>query len=154
MGITKVSFDVNAIELKLRQIGDRAVKGGLNVMREEGDAIVDLAREYAPYDEGKLEAAIERNPQEERDENRRAVVQVWVNPQASGSGGMRVGEYAYLMHEGLGPYGDGTYGPGPGTRDKQSMGMDAGGKFLERALRRRAGELGKKLAAMYRRMFA
>jgi hypothetical protein len=153
VGITKVQFDVAAIEAKIRQVGERSVKGGLNVMREEGDRIVDLAREYAPYDEGKLEAAIERNDAEERDDNRRAVVQVWVNPERPGSGGLRVGEYAYLMHEGLGPYGDGTYRPGPGTRDKQDMGMDAGGKYFERAIRRRAGELGKKLAAMYRRMF-
>ncbi len=151
MGITKVAFNIAALEVAIRQTGTKSIKRGLNVMREEGDEIVKLARENAPEDEGDLERAIERDPNEERDENRRAVVSIWVNPEAPGHGGLKVGDYGYLMHEGLAPYGDGTYNPGEGTLAK---GPQAGGKFLERAVMSRRGPLGKKLAAMYRKMFA
>lgn len=149
MGI--VNADINFAETvatQIRQMGVKAAKHGIEFMRVAGDEIVALAKDYAPKDEGDLERAIERNPAEERDDLNRKAVEVWVNPDMPGSGGMKVGDYAYLMHEGLTPYGDGTYRPREGTINK---GPQAGGKFLERAVNEISPGLTDKISDLLRR---
>jgi hypothetical protein len=138
-----VKFDkrqMTNLTVAIKQTGEKAARRAISVMEEEGREIADLARSYAPFDEGMLEDAIksERVPggRDEKGRFVRDAIQVYVDADMPGSGGARtVGEYAYLMHEELGPYGSGRYNPGPGTRAK---GPQAGGKFLDRAVRDRA----------------
>jgi hypothetical protein len=127
-----------ALTLTLQQTGHKAVDGVAQVMREGGEEIAELAKDYAPYDasspagRGHLQDAIEVKT-ERTGINGRLVVTVWVNGNRLGNGGKRIGEYAFLMHEFLAPYGNpAIFHAGPGTLAK---GSKAGGKFLERAYR-------------------
>jgi hypothetical protein len=157
VGVVNIGFSPALMKAAIRQEGARAIKHGIEVMRKEGEAIAELAVENAPYDEGKLEDAIKvREVGGGRGEGGkflRREIEVYVDPDMPGSGGMRVGDYAYLMHEGLGPYGDGTYGLGPGSAAKAATGKEVGGKFLERAVDKIAPRIRQKLEAMYKRLF-
>jgi hypothetical protein len=138
----------------IRQEGERVTKHGIEHMRKEGQAMADLAAAYAPHDEGYLEKAIKsEDAGGGRDGSgrflRREVI-VYVDPDMPGSGGARtVGDYAYLMHEGLAPYGDGTYNRGPGSVAKAATtGQPVGGKFLQRAVEKISTRLTERLARM------
>jgi hypothetical protein len=140
MGLT---FDKNmarALELRLTQTGDRAVKGISDVMREGAEEIQKLAQDYAPYappelggsevEREHLQAAIEI-AEDRGGVNRRLQMTVFVNGRRHGKGGKLIGSYAFLMHELLSPYGAPVFQARAGTLAKGR----AGGKFLERAYR-------------------
>ena len=146
MGIVAVNRNMERdLEFKIRQIGERAAKHGIEFMREEAERAVELARYNAPFDEGKLESAIKLSP-ETIDESRRKSVGIFVDPEMPGSGGMRVGEYAEMVHEDMAPYG--KINRGPGTIAK---GPQAGGKFFERAIKKILPKLTNKIADLLRR---
>jgi len=156
-------LDVESLIAEIRQTGDRAVKGVSDVVRDEGEKVQELARDMAPHDDGYLEAAIkveESKSTQGRDVQGRFTsgggrlqVTVYVDGDMPGSHDRKtVGDYALLMHEGLSPYGDGTYKPGEGTLAKIYAGMKAGGKFLERALRERRKHLIDRSAAIVKRI--
>lgn len=153
-----MSFDKSQmanLTIALRQRGEKAARGVVNVMEEEGKEIADLARSYAPFDEGKLEDAIKseriEGGRDAKGKFQRASVEVFVDGAMPGSGGAQmVGDYAYLMHEELGPYGGGRFNPGKGTLAK---GPQAGGKFLERAVRDRTAAFVAKVKLAVRRAF-
>lgn len=137
MGLVAVDINFPAtVVAQIKQMGVRAAKHAVEEMRDGADEIVEHAKDFAPYDKGCLQAAIERNPNEERDRTMsgRKIVAVWVNPDMRGSGGVggeTVGLYAARMHEQLAPFGSGEYHARSGTTGK---GPEAGGKFLERAI--------------------
>lgn len=149
MGI--VAADLNfarTISTQIRQMGKRAAKHGVEFMRDAADEIVEIAKDYAPYDEGKLEEAIERRPEENRDATMggRRMIGIWVNPEMPGSGGEPVGKYAQRVHEDMQPYGD--INRGKGTIAK---GPQAGAKFLERAIEDVKPRLTDRIVGLLRR---
>lgn len=153
MGVVKINFNPDGISLKIQQIGQRAIKHGVEEMRDSGEEIAKTAQEYAPHNLGNLEEAI-KVLDETRDSERsfRREVNVGVDPSMPGSPGqLSLAEYALYTHEGMAPFGDGTYpGPGKGTRAKGPL---AGGKYLERAYELHVEPLKEKLGRMYRRLF-
>lgn len=133
---------VEELMWRLRQGGQRAVKGAINQMREEALDIRDLAREMAPVDEGDLERSIKvREEGGGRGEGGRFTQKTLVIeidgdvPAGKNKLGetVTVGDYAYIMHEYLTPFG--RYGLGPRSQAKQDgSNVLVGGKFLERAV--------------------
>lgn len=141
--------DVEFLVGRIRQVGDRAVRGVSDIMQEEGEAIAQLAREFAPVDQGNLEEAIK--VEVARGGSRgRISVDVYIDPDmpaphinpdgtvTKGTESKTVGDYAAAMHEGLAPYGSGAFKLGPRSLAKAASGAAVGGKFLERALAKRA----------------
>jgi hypothetical protein len=132
------SADINRLVLHIRQTGEKASSAALQVMREEGNEIKLLAQEFAPYDEGKLEAAIkvETTDRDSRGRFARKEVKVFVDPNMPGSGGAEtVGQYAWYIHENLDPAGSLHLGERSAIKDG-GRGV-VGGKFLERAYNQR-----------------
>lgn len=158
LSASKVKCDVDSLTMTLTQIGERAIRGISDVMKEEGEKIRDLARANAPVDEGDLERAIKMEA-ERTGINGRTQVYVYVDESVTGEDGKEVGEYAKLMHEGLAPYGTGLAGdvnnpdyPGSKSKLKAAMGYDVGGKFLTRALADRYDILMAKVRAIANRV--
>jgi hypothetical protein len=144
VGLVKSNFNPEMLALKIQRMGDSAARRILGVMREEGDKIAELARENAPVDDGELEEAIQV-VENRGGPNGRTVVSVQVDPTATDSKGVPVIQYARIMHEALAPYGTGAFHLGPASRAKDGGGGRVGGKFMERAMRSRIGEMGKKV---------
>jgi hypothetical protein len=128
----------NMLEVRLRQIGDRAEKGMATIMHRHAVRIRDLAREYAPVKTGLLENSIDYSVV--KDGRRKGFV-VFIDLDAvkqTGKNGrvVELGEYAFIMEERLRPFGRG--GPalnlGPGSRYKAASGRKVGGRFLSRAI--------------------
>lgn len=156
MGLVSVGMSAADLEISIKQTGQKVLKHGIDAMRDEANKMADLAREYAPHDEGRLEEAIkveEIRGESTKGRFARKELVVYVDGDMQGSGNMKVGEYAYLMHEGLGPYGDYTYNLGKGSAEKDGGRGIVGGKFLERAAEERKPSLIKRLDAMFRRFF-
>jgi hypothetical protein len=126
----------------LKRAGNKAAKGALDQMRKEAEDIRDTARRMAPVDEGDLEKAIvTREVGGGRSESGRFTsksIVIEVNGDIPAGvdreGRVRtVGDYAYLMHEHLTPYGH--FRLGPKSQAKQAGQKEiVGGKYLERAL--------------------
>lgn len=131
MGL-QVKYNRNALEASLTQIGDRAVKGMSDRMRKRAILIRDLARAYAPYNTGLLERSIDYETI--RQGGRNAYV-VYIDVDAARTTGRgQLGDYAWIMHTQLRPYGNQgkPYQLGPGSRAK---GRKVGGLFLTRAIK-------------------
>lgn len=137
-----IKIETNVAELiaELRQTTDRAVRGVSDVLREEGHEIADLARDYAPVDQGYLESAIKVR-EERTGANRRYEVDVYIDgdvpaPDLDSKGNVvkgtedkTVGDYAIEMHENT------EYKLGIGSKQKAAaLGVEVGPKFLERAV--------------------
>lgn len=140
---SRVIGDVNGIVLRLTQAGERAVKGVSQVMQTNGDMIRDLARDYAPIDEGNLEDAIVKVTSY-TGINRRSEVTIGVDTTMSGSGGSGswdLATYALQMHENqnIGIVDNELYRFQLGARSKAKDGGRGvvGGKFLLRAYNER-----------------
>jgi hypothetical protein len=124
------------LELRLRQIGERAVDGVVDEMRKGAKDIQQLAKDYAPYADvahggspnsrQHLQSAIEIK--EEKD-GRRKSFRVFVNGNRIGNDGKLIGTYALLMHEFMAPGEPDIYQPSESTQAKPG----AGGKYLARA---------------------
>lgn len=115
--------------VKLRRTEKRTSKRLLRHMRNSAEDIRDLAREYAPVDEGNLEEAIEVGETQEGFLGRnRNVELIGVNPAKLGEGYTKY-KYRYdiAMHEG-------SYNLGPLSQAKAaSSGKQVGPKYLTRA---------------------
>jgi len=115
--------------VKLRRTEQRTSKKLLRHMRNSAIKIRDLAREFAPVDEGNLEEAIVVAESKEGFMGRaRAVETVGVDPSKLGEGYAKYGErYDVLMHEGV-------YNLGDASKAKaNSNGKKVGAKYLSRA---------------------
>lgn len=120
---------VRQTEVRLRRIERRTSKRLLEHMRKSALEIRDLARMYAPVDEGNLEEAIEVIESTERFlGNRRNIELIGVDPDKLGEGYSAYGfRYDIAMHEG-------SYQLGPRSRAKaESTGKEVGPKYLTRA---------------------
>ncbi|MEZ2310749.1 HK97 gp10 family phage protein [Paraburkholderia sp. RCC_158] len=144
MGLVKSNFSPELLAIRLNQLGERSSRQILAVMREEADNIVELAKENAPHKDGDLEDAI--HAVEDRGGiNNRTQITVQVDPAAIDIHGKPVSEYAVIMHEALAPYGTGGYKLDEGSIAKDGGSGKVGGKYMERAMRSRVGEMGKKV---------
>jgi hypothetical protein len=137
MGI-KMTSNVGAMELRLDQIGERAVKGVAGVMRQHAIRIRDLAREYAPVKTGLLEKSIDYAVIKN---GRRTSFVVFIDLDALKSTGSEgntteLGEYAFIMEESLRPYGrkGKPLQLGKRSAEKRASGKKVGGRFLARAI--------------------
>jgi hypothetical protein len=153
--VTRVKCDVDGLVAKIQQVGTRAVKGISTVMRNYGELILHQAERNAPHDTGSLEKALDIH-YTPTGINRRLVVTIFVktdepyiDPNSNHKVSQKtVGDYALLMERYLRPYGAGGYKARKGTRDK---GAQAGGKFLQRAVKRYRMELIQRARQIARR---
>ncbi len=147
--MTVIGINEKTLELRLKQIGDRAIKHGVEKMREIGlDMAIHTIKHYTPEDKENLNDAIEVD--EGRGTNRRVEVFVGVNLNAPGSGGAQtVREYALRIHNNT----DGTYRPGPITQTKSGPSGPAGELFLLKGMLDYEGKFEAILAELYRRQF-
>lgn len=139
-----MSFETQGIEqlrlelLKLAEVPNVATEELKNCAVE----VRDLARKMAPVDEGNLEKAIKiRNQGAERNSKgqffkggqRKYVIYIDNSMPVPERDGKVVGDYAWLMHEHLTPFG--PFKLGDKSREKQASDpkVMVGGKFLERA---------------------
>lgn len=129
-------------EIMLAQVSETTKRRAVKKLHEKAVEIANLARKYAPIDEGNLEKAIKVFPETigERARNEagqfvRQEVFVYVDldmpvPERPGE---TVGKYAYTMHEHLTPFG--PLNLGERSAEKQSGQREmVGGKYLERAM--------------------
>lgn len=129
-------------EIMLAQVSETTKRRAVKKLHEKAVEIANLARKYAPIDEGNLEKAIKVFPETigERARNEagqfvRHEVFVYVDldmpvPERPGE---TVGKYAYTMHEHLTPFG--PLNLGERSAEKQSGQREmVGGKYLERAM--------------------
>lgn len=142
-------FGIEELKLRIKQTGDRAQRGVLDEMRKQAGEVRDLAVKFAPVDTGDLENAIKvKESSGGRDSTGRFVrksIEVYVDVSAAG-------EYAYIMHEHLTPYG--AYNLGPKSRAKQASQSEmVGGKYLERAAAERYDEIMQKVLKAARTFF-
>jgi hypothetical protein len=153
MGLS-TTFNAMLFEARLNQIGDRAVKGMSDRMRKTAIKIRDLAREYAPYKTGLLEKNIEYETI--RDGRNRNAYIVYINLDASRLGARQgeLGDYAWIMHGSLRPYGNKgkPLRLGPGSVAKAASGRKVGGRFLTRAVKDATANLRSDLASEVRRV--
>jgi hypothetical protein len=138
------------VERMLLSVDMRAKKRAVKRIYDEAQKIAEIASLMAPVDEGYLEKAIKVSPtslERARDEMGRFTrtdVFVYVDedmvvPTTSGKP-KRVGDYAYMLHEWVTPYG--MKGLGPLSEAKQmNSPYVVGGGFLERAADMRVDEL-------------
>lgn len=118
-------------------------EGARRVVRELYQQAIkarDLARKFAPTDDGNLEEAIKVRPDElgiKRDvygRFARTEVEVYIDMDMpiDGRDGKTVGDYAYIQHEWLTPYGPWKLGQ-KSLAKQASQSEQVGGGFLERA---------------------
>jgi hypothetical protein len=163
MGVTFTGEFITAgqLEVLLQQVGERAREHGARTMATEAKHIAETARNYAPIDEGPLEAAIEdfKVPGERNAKGQftRSTHVVHVDEDMEGSGGgsagRKVGDYAYLIHEGQVTEGS-QYQLGPRSAAKAAAtGYPVGGGFLRRALIDRSKEVISSTIGVLKRYF-
>lgn len=136
MGL-KMLTNPSVMEMKLSQLGERAVKGMSDRMRRHAIMIRDLARSYAPVKTGLLERSIDYTTIRE---GRRNAYVVFIDLDAVKSHGkdgeVSLWEYAGIMEDQLRPHG--RRGPalklGALSRAKAASGKKVGGRFLGRAI--------------------
>jgi HK97 gp10 family phage protein len=111
----------------LSQVGERAVRGVSDEIKQGAEDIKDLAKLQAPIDEGNLEDAIKVDVDRSGVKGRIQAF-VYVDGSVTTDDGKAVEDYAMQMHEG-------TYNLGPRSQAKDSaVGGGVGRKFLERAV--------------------
>lgn len=155
-------FNTETMLGEIRQVGDKAVRRGAEVLRKEALEIVKLAAALAPRDDGTLDGSESGNPlqafkiDEVRDENRRISMKIGLNPRLRDEKGKRVAEYGTYMELFLEPGGFLQLGENSlrkrdeGISENSRAGLTGdvttvGGQFLQRAFRSRRGIIGKKL---------
>lgn len=146
------------LAILLQQAGAKATRGVLDQMRKEAIAIQRLARKFAPLDHGPLEDAIKVRTtgggREESGRFARKALEVFIDMDAEAHDGRTVGQYAYVMHELLQPFGAGGFKLGPKSRLKQKGQQEVvGGRFLERAAEEVSRGLMNRLIEVARREF-
>lgn len=131
----------NSVVAKLDQVGTRAQKHLVEVMRKGAEEIKELARDYAPYAPVELGGSPDQRRhlqeaikvgEDRSGTNRRTSVFVYVDGAMQGAGNVYIDDYAWKMHESLSPYGSGLWHAREGTIAK---GPYAGGQYLARAFK-------------------
>jgi hypothetical protein len=127
MGLTVTGLSETVV--KLRRTEQRTSKKLLRHMRSSAIKIRDLAREFAPVDEGNLEEAIVVAESKEGFMGRnRSVEMIGVDPSRLGEGYTKYGfRYDIQMHEGVYDLGDAS------KAKANSNGKKVGAKYLSRA---------------------
>ena len=136
MGIEVTGIEELAV--MLQQTGAKAQKGVSEQMKREAIKIRDLARKFAPVDYGNLEDAIQLGEDGgERDDFSgrftRKSYTVFIDMEHPAEEGKVVGDYAYLMHEHLMPYGPFKLGEHSLAKQAGQTEM-VGGMYLDRAV--------------------
>lgn len=133
---------IDATSAAFRRIGKKTTSAALRESRKGMKAIRDRARDYAPVDEGNLEAAIEL---EEFVDGRRKAWIVGVDVEQLGPGYQKTGfRYDIAMHEGV-------YKLGPLSEAKGGAAAGVGPKYLERAVREIKPEIEKNIRSAIKR---
>lgn len=145
MSIT-VSGIINT-QVMLAELGVTARRRVTAKLHQKALQIQNLAKQMAPIDDGNLEKAIKVFPESTpatRVRNAlgqfaRVDIYVYVDMDMPADEGKKVGDYAYIMHEHLTPFG--AYNLGPKSAAKQAgQSVMVGGKYLERAYAQLAEE--------------
>lgn len=138
----------------LSQVGERALREVDDVLAEGAEDIAEIARAYAPYASPEFGGSkIEREHLQEAIETRRnrgGAFEVFVNGRRKGHRGRLIAQYAWLVHEGLLPYGTGPKTASPSTQAKHP---EAGGKYLERAFDDMTGKIKSDAERVARKVF-
>ena len=152
MGL-KVLFDADVVVATLEGVGKDASREAFAAMKEGAKEIRDLAREYAPVDDGDLENAIVAEAVPSKNE-----IYIGIDPRATDEHGRSVESYGTMLHElqtiggGSLPAGLGLYGLGPKSQAKDAGRGIVGGKFLERAFTELARSIVKKAGFRVKRV--
>lgn len=153
MGIEYSGFD--ELRTNLQQIGPRAERAVTRQMKAEAYRIADLAKRFAPVDEGPLEDSIqvmqEGGGRDDRGRFARTSFTVYVDTDQQGSHGALIADYAYRMHEHLTPYGPLKLGKRSQAKQVGQSEM-VGGRYLERAVQEVSDGLMNRLIEVTRRM--
>lgn len=138
---------IEELKFLLRQAGAKGGKSAFRQMKKEAMEIRDLARQMAPVDEGDLESAIVVNEvgggrDKETGRFMQKAIAIEVDGDqtvgnASTGEARTVGDYAYIMHEYLAPYGRFKLGKRSRAKQAANPGVMVGGKYLERAVAER-----------------
>lgn len=142
MGVTVSGVD--ALIAQLSQIGKKADRGIADELRKGAEEIAELAKVYAPVDEGNLEESI-KTDEDRSGVNGRIQTYVYVDGSVTNDDGVRVEDYAEKMHEGV-------YTPGPLSQAKaQRTGEIVGRKYLERAVDKLRPQIVRRVAQRLKR---
>jgi HK97 gp10 family phage protein len=121
-------FGFKELTAELNNIEKRSSRGVRSALLHGSEKIRDLAKQYAPVDEGNLEESIKVAQEKDITNSGRSKYYVFVDENQPAEGGKTVGFYATRMHEG-------DYRLGKGSQRKaDSSGLLVGRKFLERAM--------------------
>lgn len=132
-------------QIMLAELSPATKRRAVGKLHEKALEIAKLARKMAPVDKANLEKAIKVFPEilplsRERNDQGQFVRQdifVYVDTTmpapASGHQGKTVGDYAYIMHEHLTPFGPLNLGELSAAK-QAGQGEVVGGKYLERAM--------------------
>ena len=119
MGL-ETTFNPAIFEARLNQKGERAIKGMSDRMRRTAIRIRDLAREYAPVKSGLLEKSIDYITLRDARNRNAYIIYIDLDALRTGKRQGRLGDYAWIMHSQLRPFGnkgkprhDGPRGDGP-----------------------------------------
>jgi len=97
-----VSREIEDLTVRLENKAKSARRAANRRMEEGQQVIADLARMYAPEDEGNLGESIKTEKTRSASDGRRNAYEVYIDIDARGSNGAeRVGQYAYGIHEGV-----------------------------------------------------
>lgn len=136
MGLkVSASFAPGVLEARLKQIGERAVKHGVDAMRKTANEMQELARDIAPIRTGDLEQAIEVG--EKRGDKNRIEVFVYLDKSKTVHNGK---EYGSIMHKRLTPMGPLQLGLLSEAKNDSSP-LPVGGGFIRRAAEAMVGPL-------------
>jgi len=141
MGV-KVSGLIDS-ETMLLNIDSTLKRRARKVLVREAEKVQKLAIKMAPVDHGGLEEAIKitgndaTTARDELGRFARVEVEVYVDMEAPGKdpnrGDVKVGDYAYEIHEHLEPVGEMKRGPKSNQKNSTNGGVEVGGGFMTRA---------------------
>lgn len=130
-------FGFKELTAELNNIEKRSSRGVREALEKGAEKIQDLARKYAPVDEGNLEESVKIAKEVDILNSRRSKFYVYIDENQPAKDGKTVGFYALRMHEG-------DYRLGKGSQAKAvSSGLLVGRKFLERAMEDMEEEISK-----------
>lgn len=139
--MTLVVEGILGVEQMLLNLDTQGRKRVVKSLYAQALKLRDLARKFAPVDDGNLEKAILIHPErlegairDERGRFARQEIEVYIDMEmpVPERPGKTVGDYAYVVHEHVTPYGPKNLGP---LSELKQAGQSeiVGGGFLERA---------------------
>lgn len=153
MGL-ETTFNPAIFEARLNQKGERAIKGMSDRMRRTAIRIRDLAREYAPVKSGLLEKNIDYMTIRDARNRNAYIIYIDLDAMRTGKRQGRLGDYTWIMHSQLRPYGNKgkPYRLGPGSIAKAAGGRKVGGRFLTRAVKEATKNLRSEMVGEVRKV--